>query len=69
MSEIKLPLTNVQMELMKLYGTDMSEADLEELKNVLANFYADKAIAAANAVWDQKGLTNEDMDTWLNKKS
>jgi hypothetical protein len=69
MSEIKLPLTNVQMELMKLYGTDMSEADLEELKNVLAKFYADKAIAAANAVWDQKGLTNDDMDTWLNKKS
>ena len=69
MTEIKLPLTNVQIELMKLYSTDMSEADLEELKSVLAKFYADKAIATANAVWDQKGLTNDDMDTWLNKKS
>ena len=69
MSEIKLPLTNVQKELMKLYGTNLSEADLVELKNLLANFYSDKAIAAANAVWDKKGLTNDDMDNWLNKKS
>ena len=69
MPEIKLPLSNVQMELMKLYGTDMSDADLNELKNVLAKFYADKAIAAANKIWDQKSLTNDDMDKWLNEKS
>lgn len=69
MSEIKLPLNNVQMELMKLYSTGMSEADLDELKNVLAKFYADKTIGVANKVWDEKGLTNEDMDKWLNEKS
>lgn len=69
MSEIKLPLSNVQMELMKLYGTGMSDADLNELKNVLAKFYADKAIAAADKLWDEKGLTNDDMDKWLNEKS
>jgi hypothetical protein len=69
MSEIKFPLTNVQMELMKLYSTSMSDADLAELKNVLAKFYADKAITIADALWDEKGLTNDDMDIWLNKKS
>ena len=69
MPEIKLPLSNVQMELMKLYGTDMSDADLNELKNVLAKFYADKAIAAADMIWDEKGLTNDEMDKWLNEKS
>ena len=69
MSEIKLPLNNVQMELMKLYSTGMSDTDLNELKSVLAKFYADKTIAAADKVWDEKGLTNDDMDKWLNEKS
>lgn len=69
MSEIKFPLNNVQMELMKLYSTGMSDDDLLELKDVLAKFYADKAMAAADKVWDEKGLTNVDMDKWLNKKS
>ena len=68
MVEIKLPLTNVQMELMKLYSTNLSDNELEELKNVLAKFYADKVISQANAIWDEKGLTDDDMEKWLNKK-
>ena len=69
MAEIKLPLSNVQMELMKLYSTGMSDTDLNELKNVLSKFYADKAITAADKVWNEKGFTNNDMDKWLNEKS
>jgi hypothetical protein len=69
MVKIKLPLTNVQMELMKLYSTGLSDKDLEELKNVLAKFYADKAISQANAIWDKKGLTDDDMEKWLNQNS
>ena len=30
------PLSNVQMELLKLYSTDIKEKDLVELKKVLA---------------------------------
>lgn len=32
---------------------------------MLAQFYADKSIKLANQVWDEKGLTDEDMDKWL----
>ncbi|NII25441.1 hypothetical protein HB364_10135 [Pseudoflavitalea sp. X16] len=66
---INLPLNNVQMELMKLFSTGLSDKDLTELKKVLAKFYSDKAVAQANEIWDQKGLTDEDMDKWLNQKS
>ncbi len=69
MSALKYPLNNVQMELMKLFSTDLSEKELEELKTLLSQFYADKAIKTADEFWDQKGLTNEDMDKWLNEKS
>ncbi len=63
------PLSNVQLELLKLYSTDLAEDDFKELRNALAKFYAEKSIKLANQVWDDKGLTNEDMDKWLNEPS
>ncbi len=69
MNELKFPLTNAQVELMKLYGTNLSSEDLEELKSLLAKFYANKAIVQADEIWDEKGLTDADMESWLNQKS
>ena len=62
------PPTNVQLELLKLYATDLSEDDLSELRDTLAHFYAKKSIKLADQVWEDKGLTNEDMDRWLNEE-
>jgi hypothetical protein len=69
MVKIQKPLSNVQVELLKLYSTDLTEEDLKELRNTLAQFYAAKSIQLANEVWDEKGLTDVDMDKWLNEPS
>lgn len=69
MIELKLPLNNVQFELLKLFSTNLSDQDLEELKSILSKFYADKAVLKANKIWDERGLTDADMEKWLNKKS
>jgi hypothetical protein len=69
MPGINLPLNNIQMELMKLFSTGLNDNDLADLKKLLAKFYSDKAVSKADEIWDQKGLTNEDMDKWLNQKS
>ena len=58
-------LSNVQIELLKLYATDLSEEDLQELRQQLAQFYARKSVQKANEAWQEKGLTQEDMDKWL----
>jgi len=68
MIELKLPLNNIQVELLKLYSTNLSDKDLEDLKNVLAEFYSDKVISQANEIWDERGLTDADMEAWLNEK-
>jgi hypothetical protein len=60
------PLSNVQLELLKLYSTNLSEKDILELKDVLARFYAEKSIELADNVWQQKGYTTEDMNSILN---
>jgi len=69
MTANKTPLSNVQLELMKLYSTNLTESEILELKDILAKFYAEKSIGEANKIWDEKGLTNADMDNWLNTKS
>ena len=60
------PLSNVQLELLKLYSTNLSEKDILELKDVLARFYAEKSIELADNVWQQKDYTAEDMNSILN---
>lgn len=69
MIDLKFPLSNVQVELLKLYSTNLNDDDIKDLKNKLAEFYASKAIGAADKVWEEKNLSNEEMDKWLNKKS
>ena len=60
-------LSNIQQELLKLYSSDIPEGDLLHIKRYLAKYFASKAIDEADAIWDQKGYTNETMDQWLNE--
>lgn len=60
------PLTNLQLEIVKLYSTDLERQELLELKQVLANFFAKKAIEEADKIWDEQNLTDDDMEAWLN---
>ena len=61
------PLSNIQLELLKLYSADISEADLLHIKRYLAKYFAFKAIGEADQAWDEKGYTNDTMDQWLNE--
>ena len=60
-------LTNLQLELLKLYSTNLDQKDLVEIKRLLANYFAQRAIKEADKIWEEKGLSNEDMDKWLNE--
>lgn len=59
-------LTNTQLEMLKLFSTNLSEIELLELKEVIAGFYAQKSIDFANQVWQEKKLNQADMESWLN---
>lgn len=59
-------LSNTQLEMLKLFSTNLSEIELRELKEVIAKFYAQKSIDLANQAWQEKKLTQADMENWLN---
>jgi hypothetical protein len=61
------PLSNIQQELLKIYASDIDEADLIHIKRYLANYFAGKAIKEADKIWDEKGYTDETMKQWLNE--
>ncbi len=63
----KPPLTNLQIEILKLYSTDLSDSDLNEVKIILAHFFANKAIQEADRIWEQQNFSNQDMEKWLNE--
>lgn len=62
------PFTNVQLEIIKTFNVDLPESELIEFKNMLADYFARRAIEGANKVWDEKGWTKEDADRMLNTK-
>ena len=68
MIAIKQPLSNVQIELLKIYSTNITEPELMELKDLIAQYYANKSIHYANKAWQEKNLTNDIMDNWLNEE-
>jgi len=60
-------LSNLQQELLKLYGNNISDDALLEIKGILARFFADRASKAMDDVWDQRGLSPDDMAAWANE--
>ena len=60
--------SNIQLELLKLYSTNIQENELHDIKNYLANYFAQKAVSKADAIWDRKKYDNSKMDKWLDAK-
>jgi hypothetical protein len=60
-----MQMSNIQQELLKLYANNVSDAELHDVKHLLAEYFSKRAIAAADAIWDKRGLTQQDMEDWL----
>jgi hypothetical protein len=62
------PLSNVQAELLKLFSTEIPESHLLQLKKVIAEFLLNKARDKADAIWSEKGYSDERLQQILDKK-
>ncbi len=63
------PLTNLQFELLKYFQYEVKEDELLEIKRLLSEFFAKKAMDEMDNLWVEQGLSNETMDTWLNDEN
>lgn len=60
-------LSNMQKELLKLYSTDIPDEQLEEIKLLLSNYFADKATEEMDKLWDKNNWNEQTMNQWANE--
>jgi hypothetical protein len=67
MIEAKNKLTNLQLELLKLFQFQLDNSQLDEIKNLLSRYFAERASNETDKLWEEKGWTNETMEQWLSE--
>ena len=58
-------LSNLQLELLKLYARNVSDEELKDIRKMLAEYYARKADEEMDRLWKENGWTQETMEEWL----
>lgn len=53
-----------QLELMNALNSIDSEAELNEFKDLLARYFAEKAQKAIDALWDEGVINEETIEQW-----
>lgn len=65
MTVVAKPLTNLQLELIKLLSLDLSDKQLLDIKQLLSHYFADQASDEMDRLWQENNWSNETMDNWL----
>ncbi len=56
-----------QLELMNAINSIRSEAELNEFKNLVTRYFAEKAQKAIDALWDEGVINEETIEQWGNE--
>ena len=57
-------LSNIQLELLKVFSFDSSDVQLLEIKQLLSNYFANIASNRMDELWEEKDWTAETMKQW-----
>lgn len=60
-------LTNLQLELVKLFSYKIAENQVLEIKQLLSNYFADKATEEMDRLWDENNWSEETIKEWSNE--
>ncbi|MCF2488687.1 hypothetical protein [Dyadobacter sp. CY347] len=53
-------LSNLQLELLKVYSRQIEDEDVIAIRKMLATYFAEKAIRIADEVWVKNGWKSDD---------
>lgn len=67
-SNTQEPLTNLQREILKVYKADLSETELQEVKEILSDYLTKRAIKLADEAWDKQHWNNQKAEELLQQK-
>lgn len=58
-------LTELQLELLKMFSYGLSQEQLLDIKKLLANYFANKATEEMDKLWDSNSWNSDTMEQWL----
>ena len=62
-------LSELQLELLKVYSFNPTEEDLIEIKKILANYFSNKLISKVQSGIEKRNISNSDLEDWLNEEN
>ncbi|HOY42249.1 MAG TPA: hypothetical protein PK546_04315 [Chitinophagales bacterium] len=60
-------LSNLQLELLKIYSTNISDEKLLKIKSMLANFFAEEATKEMDKFIEENNITQQDLIDWTHE--
>ena len=57
-------LTNLQLELLKLFKYELPDNQIQEIKTLLAKYFAGKATEEMDRLWEENNWSDKTMDEW-----
>lgn len=62
-------MTNLQQELLKLYAQQVSDTDLQNIRQLIGQYFANRLTTLANNAWQEQGWSEQTMHNWLNNEN
>ncbi|MEI7866395.1 MAG: hypothetical protein WCI11_00780 [Candidatus Methylumidiphilus sp.] len=60
-------LTNLQLELLKVFSYQLNQQQLTDIRNLLANYFAEQATREMDKLWEQQEWDENMMVEWANE--
>lgn len=60
-------LSNIQLELLKLFTTNISDSEVLDIKQLIVNYYAQKIDNELDTLWEQRQYNANTISTWANE--
>ncbi|MFI3188191.1 hypothetical protein BCS42_02190 [Crenothrix sp. D3] len=60
-------LTPLQLELLKLFSYQINNQQLTDIKNILADYFANQATQEMDKLWEANEWNDDTMDEWANE--
>jgi hypothetical protein len=60
-------LSNLQLELVNLFRYQVDDSQLIEIKDILSQYFANKASDEMDKLWEERGWSNETMEKWVSE--
>ncbi len=61
-------MSNLQVELLKLYSTSIPDQQLLDIKRILAAYFAEIIDREMGVLWEEKGWDDTTLESWKDER-